>query len=192
MKININNKEISINLAIILIIILILAIIIGIYYIKKSTNKTVGQLENKIKSETSIIPEKTKSDDAYIDIWRDTSMDSDIDLYSRGTGDNEEIYLGAQPVHYLIYKNGEIKSSVASAFENKKTGKREPPTVESIGTVSQDDLEKIESELKDIIENNKSDSNSLQSRKWYIKINGKRNTVTINPKTEVLDKYIGE
>lgn len=54
-------------------------------------------------------------------------MDMDIDLYSTGSGANEKLYLGAQPVHYLINKNGYIYQD--SSYQNKMTGKRDPATV---------------------------------------------------------------
>ncbi len=47
------------------IVILIVAIIIGIYFYKRNNS----------------IANDTIKENAYIDIWRDKSMDADIDLY---------------------------------------------------------------------------------------------------------------
>lgn len=68
-------------------------------------------------------------DNAYIDMWEDNSMHADIALYSTGSGSgaNEKSYLGAQLVHYIINKNGEIYT-----YQNKMTGKRENPQLLNI------------------------------------------------------------
>ena len=87
MKLNIKNKKI-----IMVCIVVLIVIGGGIYFYKRSYSETNNLLK----------------DNAYIDIWRDKSMDMDIDLYSTGGGANEKLYLGAQPVHYLINKNGDI------------------------------------------------------------------------------------
>ena len=146
-----------------LILIFIVAIIVGIYFYKKNT---------------------------YIDIWRDNSMDADIALYSIGSGVNEKLYLGAQSIHYLINKNGEVCTYQASSYKNKITGKREPATVEYIKTLSQSELGNLENDLKSTIESNSSDSISLNSSYWYIKIDGNSTRVNINVQTSILNKYL--
>lgn len=146
-----------------LILIFIVAIIVGIYFYKKNT---------------------------YIDIWRDNSMDADIALYSIGSGVNEKLYLGAQSIHYLINKNGEVYTYQASSYKNKITGKREPATVEYIKTLSQSELGNLENDLKSTIESNSSDSISLNSSYWYIKIDGNSTRVNINVQTSILNKYL--
>lgn len=171
MKLIVRNKKILI----VCISILIVAIV-GIYFIKRSS----GTKNDALK------------DNAYIDIWRDNSMDADIDLYSTGSGANEKLYLGAQPVHYLINKNGDIYTYQASSYKNKMTGKRDPSTSEYIKKLSQSDLEKIENELKSITENNNSNSFSLYDTYWYIKINGKSTRVNVNVYQYVLEQYLDE
>ena len=157
-----------------LIVIFIAAIIAGIYFfIKKNSD-----INDTIK------------ENAYIDIWRDKSMDADIDLYSTGSGSNEKLYLGAQSIHYLINKNGEVYTYQASSYKNKKTGKRDPATVEYIKTLSQSELENLENDLKSTIESNSSDSISLNSSYWYIKINGNSTRVNVNVQTSILNKYL--
>ena len=183
MKLQIKNTKILI----IFIIILIVAIIVGIYFIR-STNAT----SDKLKDNTYIDILKDNSMNAYIDIWRDNSMDPDIDLYSIGSGENEKLYLGTQPLHYLINKNGDIYTYQASSYKNKLTGEREPATIKYIKTVSQSDLEKIENELKSITENNNSNSISLYPTYWYIKINEKSTRVNVNVYQYVLEQYLDE
>lgn len=167
MKLTTKNKKIIIVCAVILIV----AVICGIYFYSRKTNDML-------------------KDNAYIDIWRDTSMDMDIDLYSTGSGANEKLYLGVQPVHYIINKNGEIYTYENSSYQNKMTGKRDPATVKYIKQISQSDLEKLENDLKSIIENNSSNSVSLTATYWYIKINGKSTRVNANLQTQILNNYI--
>lgn len=157
-----------------LILIFIVAIIVGIYFYKKNTSVANDAIK----------------ENAYIDIWRDKSMDADIDLYSTGSGVNEKLYLGAQSIHYLINKNGEVYTYQASSYKNKITGKREPATVEYIKTLSQSELENLENDLKSTIESNSSDSISLNSSYWYIKIDGNSTRVNINVQTSILNKYL--
>ena len=157
-----------------LIVIFIVAIIVGIYVYKKNTSVANDAIK----------------ENAYIDIWRDKSMDADIDLYSTGSGANEKLYLGAQSIHYLINKNGEVHTYQASSYKNKITGKREPATVEYIKTLSQSELENLENDLKSTIESNSSDSISLNSSYWYIKIDGNSTRVNINVQTSILNKYL--
>lgn len=171
MKLNIKNKEI-----IIVCIVALIVVVIGgcIYFYKRSYSETNNLLK----------------DNAYIDIWRDKSMDMDIALYSTGSGANEKLYLGAQPVHYLINKNGDIYTYQDSSYQNKMTGKRDPATVKYIKQLSQSDLEKLENDLKSIIENNGSNSVSLTSTYWYIKVNGKSTRVNANIQTQILNNYL--
>ena len=61
MKLSIKNKKI----VIVCIVILIVAVICGIYFYSRNSYTTNDSLK----------------DNAYIDIWRDTSMDMDIALY---------------------------------------------------------------------------------------------------------------
>lgn len=157
MKLNIKSKK----TIIICIIILIVAILIGLYFWKRHTSTINDELK----------------DNAYIDIWRDNSMDADIDLYSSGSGANEKLYLGAHPLHYLINKNGDIYTYQASSFKYIKT-------------ISQSDLQKIENELKSIVENNSSNSISWNSTSWYVKIDGKSTRVNVNVQTQILNKYL--
>ena len=157
-----------------LIVIFIVAIIVGIYFYKKNTSVANDAIK----------------ENAYIDIWRDKSMDADIDLYSTGSGANEKLYLGAQSIHYLINKNGEVHTYQASSYKNKITGKREPATVEYIKKLSQSELENLENDLKSTIESNSSDSISLNSSYWYIKIDGNSTRVNINVQTSILNKYL--
>ena len=157
-----------------LIVIFIVAIIVGIYFYKKNTSVASDAIK----------------ENAYIDIWRDKSMDDDIALYSIGSGANEKLYLGAQSIHYLINKNGEVHTYQASSYKNKITGKREPATVEYIKTLSQSELENLENDLKSTIESNSNDSISLNSSYWYIKIDGNSTKVNINVKTSILNKYL--
>ena len=168
MKLNIKSKK----TIIICIIILIVAILIGLYFWKRNTSTINDELK----------------DNAYIDIWRDNSMDADIDVYSTGSGANKKLYLGAQPLHYLINKNGDIYTYQASSIKNKMTGKRDPATSEYIKTISQSDLQKIENELKSIVENNS--SNSISWNSWYVKIDGKSTRVNVNVQTQILNKYL--
>ena len=170
MKLNIKNKKV----VIVYIAILIVAVIIGIYFYKR--NNSAAKDEPK--------------DNAYIDIWRDTSMDTDIALYSTGSGTNEKLYLGKQPVHYLINKNGDVYTYQESSYKNKMTGKRDPATVEYIKQLSQSDLKKLENDLKSITENNNSNSISWTSRDWYIKIDGKSTRVDVDVQTQVLNNYL--
>lgn len=172
MKLSIKNKKIII--VIVCAVILIVAIICGIYFYNRNSDTANDSLK----------------DNAYIDIWRDISMDMDIDLYSTGSGANEKLYLGAQPVHYLINKNGYIYIYQDSSYQNKMTGKRDPATVKYIKQLSQSDLEKLENDLKSIIENNSSNSVSLTSTYWYIKVNGKSTRVNANIQTQILNNYL--
>ena len=118
------------------------------------------------------------------------SMDADIDLYSTGSGENEKLYLGVQPLHYLISKNGDIYTYQASSYQNKMTGKRDSATIKYIKTLSQSNLQKIENELKSIAESNSSNSISWNSTSWYVKIDGKSKRVNVNVQTQVLNKYL--
>lgn len=152
-------------------IVILVVVIIGGIYVHKTTN-------NPIKVS------------AYIDIWRDNSMDVDIDLYSIGSGEDEKLYLGSQPVHYLINKNGEIYTYQESSYKNKMTGKRDPETTEYIKQLSQSDLEKLEKELKSIVKNNSGSSTNWKSEYWYIKINGKTTRVEANVQAQVLNNYL--
>lgn len=152
-----------------LIVIFIVTIIVGIYFYIKNTSV---------------------ANNAYIDIWKDISMDFDIDLYSTGSGLNEKLYLGEQSTHYLINKNGKVHTYQASSYKNKVTGKREPATVNYIKTLSQSELENLENDLKSAIESNRNDSTSLNSSYWYIKIDGNPTRVNINVKSSILNKYL--
>ena len=156
------------------IVILIVAIIIGIYFYKRNNS----------------IANDTIKENAYIDIWRDKSMDADISLYSIGSGANEKLYLGAQSLHYLINKNGDVHTYQASSYQNNKTGKRDTATVKYIKTLSQSELENLENDLKSIIDFNLSDSISLNSSYWYIKIDGNSTRVNVNVKTSILNNYL--
>lgn len=170
MKLSIKNKKI----VIVCIVILIVAVMCGIYFYSRNSDTTNESLK----------------DNAYIDIWRDTSMDADIDLYSTGSGVNEKLYLGAQPVHYLINKNGDIYTYQDSSYQNKMTGKRDPATVKYIKQISQSNLEKLENDLKSIIENNSSNSISFNSTYWYIKLDGKSTRVDVNVQIQILNNYL--
>lgn len=170
MKLNIKSKK----TIIICIIVLIVAILIGLYFWKRNASTITDELR----------------DNAYIDIWIDNSMDADIDLYSTGSGENEKLYLGVQPLHYLISKNGDIYTYQASSYQNKMTGKRDSATIKYIKTLSQSNLQKIENELKSIAESNSSNSISLNSTSWYVKIDGKSKRVNVNVQTQVLNKYL--
>ncbi len=175
MKSKIKNKKLVIG-CIIVIIILAVAIITGIYVYNKTKNTT----------------DDSTNDKAYIEIWRDITMDADIDLYSTGSGENEKLYLGAQPLQYRINKNGEIYTYQESSFKNMTTGERDPATSNYIKTISQSEVEKIESELKSIIENNTSDSYDYGSTYWYIKMNEEVNRVNVNVYQYVLEQYVDE
>ena len=170
MKLSIKNRKI----VIVCIVILIVAVICGIYFYSRNSYTTNDSLK----------------DNAYIDIWRDTLMDMDIALYSAGSGVNEKLYLGAQPVHYLINKNGDIYTYQDSSYQNKMTGKRDPATVKYIKQISQSDLEKLENDLKSIIENNSSNSISFNSTYWYIKLDGNSTRVNANIQTQILNNYL--
>ena len=171
MKLDIKNKKIIIVCIVVLIVV---AIGGGIYFYKRSYSET----------------NNLQKDNVYIDIWRDNSMDADIDLYSTGSGANEKLYLGAQPVHYLINKNGDIYTYQDSSYQNKLTGKRDPATVKYIKQLSQSDLEKLENDLKTIIKNNSSNSVDFTSTYWYIKLNGKSTRVNANIQTQILNNYL--
>ena len=173
MKLKIKNKK---TIIICIIVLLIVAILIGLYFLKRNTPTIDDELR----------------ENAYIDIWRDNLMEADIALYSTGSGENEKLYLGAQPLHYLINKNGDIYTYQASSFQNKMTGKRDPATSKYIKTLSQSDVQKIENELKSITENNNSNSFSLDSTYWYIKINGESTRVNVNVYQYVLEQYLDE
>lgn len=164
------NKKIIIFLFVISIIV----IIVGIYFFNQNNSTANNSIKEK----------------AYIDIWRDNSMDGDIDLYSTGSGANEKLYLGAQSIHYLIYKNGEVHTYQASSYKNKITGKRDPATVKYIKTLSQSEFKNLENELKSTIESNRIDSISLNSSCWYIKINSNSTRVNVNVQTSILNKYL--
>lgn len=174
MKLMVKNKKI-----IIICISILIVAIIGIYYIRKNTDTT---------DNVNDLPK----DNAYIDIWRDNSIEPDIALHSIGSGADEKLYLGAQPFHYLIYKNGDIYTYQASSYQNKMTGERDPSTSKYKKKVSQPDLEKIENKLKSIVENNKNNSFSALSTYWYIKINGESTRVDINVYEYVLEQYLDE
>jgi len=169
------------------IVILIVVIVGGICFYKRNNNTANDILEEYTPIEEILGDE---SMDAYIDIWRDTSMDMDIALHSIGSGPNEKLYLGAQPIHYLIDENGEVHTHQASSYRNKKTGKRDPATVEYIKKLSHSELENLEKDLKLIIETNSSDSIGLDSSYWYIQINGKSTRVNVNIQTSILDNYL--
>ena len=83
-----------------------------------------------------------------------------------------------------------ISSYVYVMAENKMTGKRDPATSKYIKTISQSDLQKIENELKSIVENNGSNSISWNSTSWYVKIDGKSTIVNVNVKAQILNKYL--
>lgn len=153
MKLKVKNKKIVISC----IIILIVSIIVRMYFY------------NKIKR---------IKDDAYIDIWRDTSMDP---VHNFG--------LNSQPLHYLINENGEVYTYRAS-YKNEITGKKDSATIKYIKTISKSDLQKLENDLKQIIENNTDDSISYWYLDyWYIEINNNSTRVNVNVKSQVLDKY---
>lgn len=127
---------------------------------------------------------------AIIDIWRDTSMDSDIDLHSTGSGIFEKVYLGAQPVHYIIDENGELYTYQESSFKSKLTGIREPATVKHIKKLQEAEIQKLKKELKKMVTNNKSDEHDFTSTYYYVKINGNTTRVNMDLEAEVLSKYI--
>ena len=168
MKLNKKNKTI-----IIIFIVILIILIIGLCIY----NISIDLIKNTLKS------------NAYIDIWRDISMDADIDLYSTGSGINEKLYMGSQPTHYLINENGKIYTYQDSSYQNKITGKRDPATVKYIKQLSQSNLENLKSDLQLIIQNNANNDNDFDY-KWYIKINGETTTVYVNLLTQVLNNYI--
>ena len=130
---------------------------------------------------------------AYIDIWRDTLMDPDIDLYSIGGGINQKLYLGAQPLHYIINKNGKVYTYKESSYRNMITGITDFPTIKYIKKISKSDFKKLENDLNLTIKNNNCNSPSINSKDWFIKIKNKENNFTrvnINVERQILDKYL--
>lgn len=77
--------------------------------------------------------------------------------------------------HKMIFKGcyGYIYTYKDSSYQNKITGKRDLATVKYIKQLSQSDLEKLENDLKSIIENNSSNSVSSTFTYWYIQVNDK-------------------
>jgi hypothetical protein len=90
----------------------------------------------------------------------------------------------------LIFISIAKREKQDSSFQNKMTGKRDPATSEYIKTLSQSDVQKIENELKSIIENNSSNSIRENSIYWHVKIDGKSTRVNVNIQTQVLNKYL--
>ena len=105
---------------------------------------------------------------AYIDVWEDISMEADIDLYSEGTGIFEEIYLGNQPLHYVIHKDGKVYTYIASSYENRITGIRQPASVEYLKTLSQEELIDVENRLNSTMKTNELKSfMDINKRYWH-------------------------
>lgn len=181
------NKKFVILLSVTAIALILIAIIL-----LKTNILDEKQISNTISNEI----ESSDDEEAHIDLWRDNTMDGDIDLYSRGTGDNKEIYLGAQSIHYLISKNGEIKSSQPSSFMNEKTREIAPPKEEYLKTLNESELKNLEEELKSVIKNKSTNSVDIDSQKWYlkdywfIKIDGEKARVQCDVYSEILSKYL--
>lgn len=171
MKLKIKNKK-----NIIVGIIIIFLIIISIYY------------GNNIWSD--LIKEN-----AYIDIWENKPM-IDIDLESRGSGVFEELYLGYQPVHYLINKNGKIYSYRAGEFKNKLTKRKNTAMLKSIKKISQTQMDDLINDLKKVIEKNSVEFGIGLMFKyptiWHIKLQGEKYTINTDIQYSILNKYIGE
>lgn len=171
MKLNIKNKKIIgilLLLEVIIIAIIVGSIVVIYFYGGKDDEKLFNN--------------------AYIDIWKDLSMYPDITLFASGSGLNKKRYLGRQTTHYLINKNGDIYQYTPSAYRNMVTGKRDPAIVNYIKRISQSDLQKLEGELKLIIENYS--TNDMSSDCWYIKIDGNTVKVTENVENKVLNNYL--
>lgn len=165
----------KVKIAIIACVVILIAVIVAMVLISV----------NKKDSEDNIDENKV-----YIDMWRDNAGDTDISLYSSGSGDNEMLYLGSQPIHYLVYDNGEVHTKQESSYKNKKTGKRDPATIEYVTTLSESDLQSLENELKSIIENDEGDAFDFDATYWYIRLNGELTRVKGNLLNDVLNNYI--
>ncbi len=129
--------------------------------------------------------------EVYMDIWRDNSLDMDIALYSIGSGEDEMIYLGAQPTHYLVHPDGKVYTSVAASFKKKTTGEINGPVVVELTTLTEEQLESLEKELKEAIRVNGNDPDA-ETPFWNVKIGDEVKKVYVDVYTEILKKYIGE
>ena len=141
-----------------------------------------------------IVVKYTKDDNTktYIEIWYDTTFDSDIDLYSEGNGSNEKIYLGAKPIHYIVEENGSLYMKQEGMFKNKETGEVDPDTVIFIRKLSESELKKLKKDIKKIVENKKDEEGfpvNFGDEFWYIKINDKTTRVKAKLKINIIDTY---
>ncbi len=126
---------------------------------------------------------------AYIDVWEDISMQGDIDLYSAGTGIFEEIYLGNQPLHYVIHKDGKVYTYIASSYENRITGIRQPASVEYLKTLSQEELIDVENKLNSTIQTNESNLfMDINKRYWHVRIDESSFIVDVDVISNIIDK----
>jgi len=129
---------------------------------------------------------------ARIEIWYDTTFDADIDLYSTGSGKDEKIYLGAQPTHYVIEKNGALYSVKQGEYKNAETGEVDPGTVIFIKKFNDDELKRLRKDLNKIIKT-KADKDGFPinfgDEFWFIKIDEKTYRVKAKLKISIIDKY---
>ena len=164
--------------------------------IENEINNIENETSNEISENKEIDSsqaEKIKAD-AYIIIWKDTTLEPDIDLYAKGTGEDKKIYLGKQPLYYLINQKGEIYTYQESSYKKATTGERDPATISYINSISDSKLKELEQELEEFIKTNskKSEGNEYLIGgidKYNIKINNQENTVYGNVVTSVLNKY---
>lgn len=108
---------------------------------------------------------------AYIDIYIDTPSELSPAVYENGRGITRKRYLGLQPLHYLVKQNGKVYTYKAGSFQSEVT------KFKYIKTLSKNDLNKLEKNLKLILENNTEKPFGLDTRIWHIKIEGNHRKV---------------
>lgn len=196
------NKKIIISLIAIFIILIFIGIILVSLKNNVSTpeNNITSNNNNKNNSSTNNSNENSQTnnnsnsnadsilDSAYIDIWKSTALNTEPDLFSTGTGSDTKLYLGSQPLHYLINKNGDVHTYQDSSFQNELTGERDPATITYIKTLSQSELVTLENDLKSAISSNA--SNNVTYSSWYIKIDGNQTKVDMDLKSNILNNYL--
>lgn len=172
-----NSKVKKIVIIVLCLVILIVLSVIGFFVIKNLSN------------EKEIEEVKEEDNDIVVDMWEDISLNMDIDLVSSGTGENEMLYLGEQPIHYILKENREIYKYQESSEENKVTGEREPATNEFIKQFTEDDFTILKDKIQKLTKYKKSDRQKTESKYWFIKINGETTRIEYDLEGLLLYKY---
>ena len=122
-------------------------------------------------------------DDHYIEVYTDAI--TDIGLYSVGSGYNERIYLGSQPIHYIVDSNGQVRTYQRGLYKNAKTGIEDPSKTIYYDQLCKKQLRALKDELDYLML-----SDECKVECTHIKVGKKSKSVSYLNMYRILKKYI--